>query len=99
MKRSATSLLTSLLAILLCELCVFAQTAGLDLSAIDKTANPCQDFYQYANGTWLAKNLIPAAYPAWGVGNVLNEQNQEVIHQIVEAAAQNTKAPKGSNEQ
>jgi putative endopeptidase len=101
MKRSANSLLTSLLVIVLCELCVFAQTPGhgLDVSAIDKNVNPCQDFYQYANGSWLAQNTIPAAYPAWGVGNVLNEQNQEAIHQIVEAAAHNTTAAKGSNEQ
>jgi putative endopeptidase len=101
MKQSAKSLLTSLLVVVLCELCVLAQTPGhgLDVSAIDRSANACQDFYQYANGTWLAKNPIPAAYPAWGVANVLNEQNQEVVHQIVEAAAHNTTAPKGSNEQ
>jgi putative endopeptidase len=101
MKRSGHSLLTCLLIIALCELCLFAQTPtghGLDVSAIDKNVNPCQDFYQYANGNWLAKNPIPAAYPAWGVANVLDEQNQEAIHQIVEAAA-HSNAPKGSNEQ
>jgi putative endopeptidase len=101
MKRSGKSLLASLLVVLLCEMIVFAQTAGrgLDLSAIDKSANPCQDFYQFANGSWLANNSIPAAYPAWGVASVLSEQNQEAIHQIVEEAAHNTSAPKGSNEQ
>ena len=94
-------LFAPLLITLLAASALLAQTTGgggIDLASLDKSANPCDDFYQFANGGWLAKNSIPAAYPAWGVGNVLDEQNQEALHQIVEAAAKNTSAPKGSNE-
>jgi putative endopeptidase len=72
---------------------------GYDRASLDPNTAACTDFYQYANGGWLAANPIPAAYPSWGVANVLNEKNRELLHQILEAAAKNTKAPKGSSEQ
>ena len=59
----------------------------------------CEDFYHYASGEWLKTNPIPAAYPSWGRFNELAERNRELLHQILEAAAANTKAASGSNEQ
>ena len=41
-------------------------TPGFDLSAIDKKADPCNDFYQYACGTWLKNNPIPPDQSSWG---------------------------------
>ena len=66
---------------------------------MDTNTSACADFYQYANGGWLAANPIPAAYSAWGVANILNEKNRDALHDILEAAAKNTAAKKGSNEQ
>jgi putative endopeptidase len=101
MKHSRNSLFASLLTILLAASVLSAQTAlhGLDLNAIDKSANPCVDFWQYANGAWLAANPIPAAFSAWGVDSVLSEKNRDVLHDVLETAAKNTHAAKGSNEQ
>jgi len=80
---------------------VFGQTGshGFDVANLDKNTPACTDFYQYANGGWLAANPIPPAYSSWGVANILDERNKDVLHEILEAAAKNTKAPKGSSEQ
>jgi predicted metalloendopeptidase len=74
-------------------------THGVELTILDKTCKPCEDFYHYASGEWLAKNPLPAAYPSWGRFNELAERNRELLHQILEGAAANTKATPGSNEQ
>ncbi|HWF47252.1 MAG TPA: M13 family metallopeptidase, partial [Bryobacteraceae bacterium] len=58
--------------------------SGLDLGAIDKTANPCQDFYQYACGNWMKKNPIPADESRWGRFNELLERNELTLRGIAE---------------
>lgn len=80
----------------------FAQTAprGFDPANMCSTGcKACDDFYQYANGGWIAKNEIPPAFSTWGITSPLREKNIGVLHDILEAAAKNTAAPKGSNEQ
>src|SRR5579862_9093676 len=72
---------------------------GVELTILDKTCKPCEDFYHFASGEWLAKNPVPPAYPAWGRFNELAERNRELLHQILEASAANKQAPPGSNEQ
>jgi putative endopeptidase len=63
------------------------------------TCKACEDFYQYANGGWIAKNEIPPAFSSWGITSPLREKNIATLHEILEAAAKNGAAAKGSNEQ
>src|SRR3981189_515602 len=76
-----------------------AESHGVELTILDKTCKPCEDFYNYANGEWLKKNPVPAAYPSWGRFNELAERNREQLNGILESAAANLKAASGSNEQ
>src|ERR1041384_8352936 len=77
----------------------FGQASHFDVAGMDTSTSACTDFYQYANGGWLKANPIPAAFPAWGVANVLNEKNRDALHEILEAAAKTRAAKEGSNEQ
>ena len=71
---------------------------GFDVANLDKSVSACTNFFQYANGGWVAKNPIPAAYPSWGRFNELSDKNQQQLRQILEGVAKSN-APKGSNGQ
>jgi endothelin-converting enzyme/putative endopeptidase len=57
---------------------------SFDVNAIDKSADPCQDFYQYACGSWLKNNPIPPDQSSWGRFNELHESNQIALRGILE---------------
>ena len=61
--------------------------SGLDLNALDKTADPCVDFFQYACGTWVATHPIPPDRPMWGSFMELVQRNQETLRGILEKAS------------
>jgi len=78
---------------------VVGDQKAFDPANMDTSVSACTNFFQYANGGWIAKNPIPAAYPSWGRFNELADKNQEQLRTVLEDAAKNKKAKKGSNEQ
>jgi endothelin-converting enzyme/putative endopeptidase len=64
-----------------------ASVSGIDLDAMDRTADACGDFYQFACGGWMAKHPLPPDRSIYGRFDELQERNNEILHQIVEKAS------------
>jgi predicted metalloendopeptidase len=70
-----------------------AEAAGIDMTAIDRSVAPGDDFYAYANGGWIKRTEIPADQARWGSFNILNQEAQRRTRALIENAA---KAAPGS---
>jgi endothelin-converting enzyme/putative endopeptidase len=68
----------------------FPYTPGLDLTSMDKAANPCVDFYQYSCGGWMKKNPIPSDQARWSVYGKLYQENQQFLWGILDQLAKQT---------
>ena len=60
---------------------------GIDESALDRTANACDDFYQFAVGRWNQQNPIPADQTVWSKRWAGADRNFDVLKNILESLA------------
>src|ERR1700676_5020974 len=60
---------------------------SLDVSSMDRTVDPCTDFYRYSCGGWIKKNPIPSDQARWDVYAKLGEDNQRFLWGVLEEAA------------
>ncbi len=85
-----------------CSAVVFGQTFaqhGIQPGDLDRTADPCTDFFQYANGTWRAQNPIPASMSRWSRRWQAGELSKDQLKDILEDVSKRHDWPAGSVEQ
>src|SRR3954466_14204926 len=96
----------SLLLLLFCSTlfstAAFAQGApqkGVQVGDIDTKADPCTDFFEFANGKWRAENPIPASMVRWSRRWQAGENAKEQLKDILEDVSRKTDWPRGSVEE
>ena len=65
-------------------------TPSLDVASMDRSADPCVDFYQYSCGGWMKTNPIPADQASWSVYGKLADDNQQFLWGMLEEAGRPT---------
>src|ERR1700735_657625 len=60
---------------------------SLDVNNLDRTVDPCTDFYKFSCGGWMKNNPIPADQAGWSVYAKLGNDNQQFLWGILEADA------------
>jgi endothelin-converting enzyme/putative endopeptidase len=69
---------------------VLPYVPSLDLASMDKTADPCVNFYQYSCGGWRKNNPIPPDQTSWSVYGKLYQDNLAFLRGILEQASANS---------
>ena len=66
---------------------------GVDLSAMDSSVKPGDDFYRYVNGKWMDRTEIPADRSSWGGFAILRDLSDKRTREVIEEAAAKEAAP------
>src|SRR5436305_5510901 len=93
MRSTVRRYLILFFSLLIASTLIFAQSnnsqteSNSRFSTVDKTVNPCADFYQYSCGNWIKTAKIPPDQSSWGTFPELSERNQTIMRGILEKAA------------
>jgi putative endopeptidase len=69
-----------------------ASRHGIDLTGMDRSTKPGDDFFDYANGAWARTAVIPADQPVWGVGMMLVEEADGRTRDLLDRAGREAAA-------
>ena len=73
--------------------------SGIEVTDIDRTADPCADFFAYAKGNWRTNNPIPPSMPRWSRRWAAGESTKEQLRQVLDETTSAKNPPKGSIDQ
>jgi putative endopeptidase len=76
--------------------CQTAPTKSIETGDLDRKADPCTDFFQYANGAWRAQHPIPASMDRWSRRWEAGEANKDQLRKILDDVSSHPDQPKGS---
>ena len=69
---------------------------AIELSNMDTTINPADDFFRYCNNNWIQNNPIPEEYSTFGAFTEIDRHNELLIQDIIDEVSQDANAAQGS---
>ena len=72
---------------------------GIEVADMDRSVEPCTDFYEYANGTWRKENPIPPSMQRWSRRWAAGELAKDQLHDVLEDVSKKKDWPQHSIEQ
>jgi putative endopeptidase len=69
---------------------------AIDITNMDPSVKPGDNFYEYVNGTWIKKHPVPPEYSQYGAFTVLYEQNQKKLKSLIDKVSAKKDAENGS---
>jgi putative endopeptidase len=72
---------------------------GIEAGDVNRSADPCNDFFEYANGTWRSQNPIPEGRPQWSRRLAARAENRKNVRALIQELGAKSDSPAGSPEQ